>query len=261
MKPTRHKKKWSQEELEYLEDSWGFVSLDTISKNLQRTKEAIRRKAWDLGLGPSRYADGLIYSPPQIAEILGKCVKDIYKLIDDGILKGRKRKLINERVYQVHIDDLMEFLRDNPDKWDSRKVPPYTFGIEPDWMKEKRRQDMKIPRLNKPWTPEEERRLIFYVNAGYPMKEIAEKLDRTVNGIYKKTHKLRKKGRLEPTKKMNYWTKDEIKKMFELEEQGFTDKEIAYKLGRKSIHVTDKRRMLRKQGLYESYKNKRRNIK
>lgn len=261
MKPTRHKKKWSQEELEYLEDSWGFVSLDTISKNLQRTKEAIRRKAWDLGLGPSRYADGLIYSPPQIAEILGKCVKDIYKLIDDGILKGRKRKLINERVYQVHIDDLMEFLRDNPDKWDSRKVPPYTFGIEPDWMKEKRIKDMAIPKSYKKWTKDEEWELSYYVNQGYAMKDIASILGRSLNSIYRRTDELRKRGQLKPTKKMNYWTKDEIKKMFELEEQGFTDKEIAYKLGRKSIHVTDKRRMLRKQGLYESYKNKRRNIK
>ena len=60
---------------------------------------------------------------------------------------------------------------------------------------------------------------------------------------------------------MTYWSKEEINKMLELEKQGLTDKEIAYKLGRKRIHITDKRRMLRKQGLYESYKNKRRNIK
>lgn len=212
MKLERHGKKWTQEELEYLEDSWGFISLDTIKNNLQRTELAIFNKVYKLGLGRSQYAGGLFYSPTQVAEILGKCAKEIYRLCDEGVIKARRRKLVNERFYQIHVDDLMNFLRDNPDQWDSRNVELYAFGIEPDWMKEKRRQDMKIPRLNKPWTPEEERRLIFYVNAGYPMKEIAEKLDRTVNGIYKKAHKLRKKGRLEPTKKMNYWTKDEIKK-------------------------------------------------
>lgn len=261
MKPTRHKKRWSQDELEYLEDSWGFVSLDTISKNLQRTKEAVRRKAWNLGLGPSRYADGLIYSPPQIAELLKKDVKDIYRFIEDGTLKGRKRKLINERVYQVHFDDLMAFLKDNPDKWDSRKVPPYTFGIEPDWMKEKRIKDMEIPKAHKKWTKNEERELIYYVNQGYEMRDIANILGRTLTSIYRRAQELRERGQLKPIKKMTYWSKEEINKMLELEKQGLTDKEIAYKLGRKRIHITDKRRMLRKQGLYESYKNKRRNIK
>lgn len=45
-----------------------------------------------------------------------------------------------------------------------------------------------------------------------------------------------------------------LKKMFELEKQGFTDKEIAKKLGREKLHISDKRRMLRKQGKYEGYK-------
>ena len=98
-----------------------------------------------MNLGPSRYAGGLFFSPPQIAKILGKCVKEIYSLIDDGILKGRRRKLVNKRAYQIHVDNLLNFLEDHPDKWDSRNVPVHVFGIEPDWMKEKRKKDMKVP--------------------------------------------------------------------------------------------------------------------
>ncbi len=254
MKPERHQKRWTQEELEYLEDSWGFISLATIKKNLQRTEHAIFAKVRQLGLGRSQYAGGLFYSPRQVAHILGKCVKEVYRLCDEGTIKARRRKLVNERFYQIYIDDLMEFLKNNPDQWDSRNVELYAFGIEPNWMKEKRKQDMKIPRHHKAWTYEEERSLMFYVNAGYPMKDIAAKLDRTVNGIYRRTQKLREEGKLEPTKKMNYWTKEEIKEMFELEKQGLTDKEIAEKLGRERFHIVDKRRMLRKQGKYEGYK-------
>ena len=254
MRPENYKKRWIQEDLEYLEDSWGFISIDTIIKNLKRTKGSIERKAWELGLGKSQYADGLMYSPPQIAKILGKCQKEIYKLIDDGVLKGRRKKLVNERMYQVHIDDLMDFLKNNPDKWDSRKVKEFTFGIEPDWMKKKRKKDLEIPKAHKRWTKDEERYLINYVNLGYEMKDIANLLGRSTKSIYRRSQALREKGKLAPTKEMIYWSDEEIKKMFKLEQQGLTDKEIAERLGRKDIHITDKRRTLRKQGKYEGYK-------
>jgi len=210
-----------------------------------------------MNLGPSRYAGGLFFSPPQIAKILGKCVKEIYSLIDDGILKGRRRKLVNKRAYQIHVDNLLNFLEDHPDKWDSRNVPVHVFGIEPDWMKEKRKKDMKVPNAHKRWTAKEEKMLIQLINMRYETKDIAGILGRSIGAIYRRTQELRNRNKLEPLKAQNYWTGAEINKMLKLEQQGLTDKEIADKLNRDRSHIVDKRKRLRKEGFYEGYKLER----
>lgn len=254
VKPARHKKRWTQEEIEYLQDNWGLLTINTLAKKLQRTEEAIQQKAMVLKLGKSQYANGLMYSPPQVAKLLKKDVKDIYKFIEQGLLKAKRKKLIDRKLYQIHFDDLMDFLKNNPDKWDSRKIPPYTFGIEPGWMQEKRKRDAKIPNHNKRWSKEEEEHLILLVKAGHPMKVIANILGRSLIAIYRRTEVLREQGRLKPTKIMLPWTDEEWNMVLEMEKQGLDDKEIAYRLGREKIHIADKRRALRKKGKYIGYK-------
>lgn len=254
MKPLNHKKNWTPQDDEYLGESWGHISLGMIAENLQRTEESIRTRAKVLCLGKSRYAGGIMYSPPQIANMLGKCRTEIYRLIDEGIIKGRKRKLINEKAYQVHVDNLMEFLEKHPDKWDSRKVEEFAFGVEPDWMKEKREKDKKLSNHRKPWTKYEDSQLVWLVREGHSMKEIAEKLGRTVNGVYQRTNRIRKKGILKPAKIQLPWTDEEWQMVLDLEEQGFLDEDIAYEIGRETCHIRDKRRKMREKGLYKGYK-------
>lgn len=254
MKPERHKRNWTPEDLEYLEESWGYTSLGAMAKSLQRTESAIRRKAQYMNLGSSRYAGGIMYSPPQIAKMLGKCVKETYRLINEGVIIAKRKKLVNERAYQVHIDDLLEFLKNHPDKWDSRNVEEFAFGIEPDWMKEKRKNDMELPQSQKSWNKYEESRLMELVREGYSMKEISEEMGRTVNAVYQRTNRMRRKGALNPVKIQLLWTDAEWNLVLELEKQGLTDKEIAYELGREKAHITDKRRMMRLKGLYKGNK-------
>lgn len=43
---------WKPEELEYLQERWGEVSIPTIAEKLNRTTNAIKIKACRLGLGP-----------------------------------------------------------------------------------------------------------------------------------------------------------------------------------------------------------------
>lgn len=260
MKPQRHKKRWTMEEIEYLEDNWGFVTLETLVRNLQRTESGIFGQVRRLGLGKSQYAGGLFYTPNQLADILRKCHKEIYQLCEIGEIKVRKKRLIKERAYQISLDSILEFLRDNPDKWDSRNVEEYAFGIEPDWMKEKRKKDLEIPKHHRRWTREEENQLIRYANLGYEMKYIADIFGRTIHAIYRRTQELREQGRLKPTKRMKYWDDKEINLMLQLEKEGLEDVEIAKTLNRKAFHITDKRRTLREQGKYEGYKGRNINV-
>ena len=42
---------WSNEEIEFLEDNWGYKSIPVIAKSLNRTINAVKVKAVRLGLG------------------------------------------------------------------------------------------------------------------------------------------------------------------------------------------------------------------
>lgn len=53
-------KRWTPEELAYLQDSWGVYSIETIAKNLNRSINAVRLKAQRIGLGdPTLHFDGI----------------------------------------------------------------------------------------------------------------------------------------------------------------------------------------------------------
>lgn len=48
-------KKWNKEEIDFLKDNWGEIPPKKIAEKLNRTNQAIRRKATDLGLGEWLY--------------------------------------------------------------------------------------------------------------------------------------------------------------------------------------------------------------
>lgn len=107
-----------------------------------------------------------------------------------------------------------------------------------------------------PWTKEDEEKLVEYVNKGYSNKEISKKLNRTIASINWKRADLIKAGKLERTYIAINWTEKEIKMMLEMEKKGFTDKEIAYELGRERQDITAKRGRMRLKGEYQGRKGK-----
>ncbi len=76
-------------------DSWGSVSIETIAKNLDRTKEAVQQKASKEGLGPFLDAGDYV-SLNQLFIALGKSNGHAYtkqQWIDKGLpVKTRKVK-------------------------------------------------------------------------------------------------------------------------------------------------------------------------
>lgn len=256
-KPKRHGQSWTEEEKEYLISNWGLVTIKTLEKKLQRTQRAIRAKATEFKLGRKQYAQGLLFSPNQVAKILKIDNHVIYRWIEEKRLKAMNKKLIDDnQIYQIRMEDLEEFLQNNLDAWDSRRLDLYALGTEPKWLQEKRKKDMQLPvKQGSFWTEEEEKRLISYLKSGLEVKKIAKRMGRTEKSIYAKAKRLRDSGgNLKPRKIMLYWTNEEVEIMLEMEKQGYTDDEIAYQLGRERIHIVDKRRNMREKGKYQGHK-------
>lgn len=248
-------KNWTKEDKEYLEENWGFISIYTIAKKLNRDATAILAMAENMSLGSCYNASGFL-NANIVAKMLGVENRTVSRYwIGKCGLKARKRRLIKQYMWFIDMEDLTDWLKDNQDKWDSRRVELYALGQEPDWLKEKRKADMKEPvNKRKFWTSIEEQRVVNYFNQGKSNKEIASILGRTEYAIQKRVSKLKKEGKLEKDRVVLYWKKEERELLFELERQGLSDKEIAEKLGREDFHISDYRRKLRNKGLYKGYK-------
>ncbi len=248
---TRHNKTWTEEEKEKLRELWGEYSIGHISKKLKRKESAIEVMAGKLRLG-CRYKNYM--SANQAGELLGVEGRVLIRWKDKG-LKIKTKEGVERQRHLICIEDLTKFLKDNQDLWDSRKLELFALGQEPEWLKEKRRKDMKEPaKHGARWTKQEEGMLIAQYNAGKSKKEIAAMLGRSEMGVQRKVDKLKSSGKLDKKVIICPWIKEEINIMLEMEKQHKSDAEIAWALGREEIHIRDKRRRMREKGEYEGYK-------
>ena len=101
------------------------------------------------------------------------------------------------------------------------------------------------------WTDREEQRLQQMVDDGWLQTDIAEYMDRSLSSISSKVKKMRQdeKNEVKPEKKRrNAWTDEEVAKLIEMFEDGFSTKKIAEVLGRGWPATRTKLTLLREEG-------------
>ena len=108
-------KNWTQEELTVLEEEWGNKSIPAIAKKLGRSVNAIRIKAFKLGLGSFLESSTLISLSVLLKTfgIVGSYTEYMKKLKKHG-LKIHKKKVNNNSFRMVDIDEFWKFAEKNP---------------------------------------------------------------------------------------------------------------------------------------------------
>ena len=189
-------KKWSESEINYLDKYWGRKELAYLSIRLKRTKKAVVLKSKRMKLGASTKADEYL-TARQVAKILNVDSHVVLRWVEKYNLKAeRKILLYKRRFFLIQHCDLLEWLENNQDKFDSRKIDSLNFGYEPEWLQGKRERDKKLPKNRfKKWTNFEIQRII---NLAQDMtyKEVAKKMDRSHDSIEKQFGKLQYRQRL-----------------------------------------------------------------
>ncbi len=150
---TNDKRFWTKEEETLLSDLWGTESFETIAKKLNRTVSSIKNKAFNLGLGSviENNYNGLTIK--DISDLLGININTVSVGWIGLGLKYKVQRVSKTKSYRyVEIKDLYEFLKANQNIWDSRNLEKNILGVEPDWLKEKRKIDKErnpdMERLN-----------------------------------------------------------------------------------------------------------------
>lgn len=185
-KKINERKKYTQEDDNYIEEKWGKISLKAIAKNLGRSETGIERRAMRLGLGGFVF-NGEFLTTGQCAKIVGVDPKTIKNWIKSFGLKANYRKINVKYIYRIEIDDFVKFLKNNQHLYNATNIEEYALGQEYEWLKEKRKLDAtNTLKSNTSWTTKEEREAIKYFREGLSCSEIAKIMNRTPISLRKK---------------------------------------------------------------------------
>ena len=230
------RRKWTVEEETLLSDLWGVKSIEYIAKKMKRTVFSIKVKAVRMELGPMIRNNYDVITISDMVDLLN-VTRD--RIIDSWVklgLKLKKAKLTNKMsYYTISWKDLMDFLENNQNEWDSRNVEKNMLGIEPDWLQEKRKRDtIENPLWYRKWTEDEIKKAESLFKNGKTYQEISSIIDRSEWAVANLLRNLGYSYMLP-----QYWKGKEIKYLRE-NYQDMTYQEIAEELGRTTKAISAK---------------------
>jgi transposase len=233
---------WPKDQVEYLEERWGAVSIKAIAKYLGKSVNAVKIKADRLGLGRNLLSyDGITVNQLALA------INTSYSLVKHWIKRygfpAKSKVFANEKpILVVRYEDFWKWAEEYKHLLNFARVEPNILGPEPEWVKEKRKADqLKYNKGCRPWTKEDDRLLISMVKAyQYTYPEIAKALRRSEGAVKRRLQDLNIKAR--PVRLNNHvkYTEQEIEQLLELFRKGYSIDTIAAKLGKSALGVRGK---------------------
>lgn len=184
-------RKWTKEDVEYLKEKWGTVSIPYIAQKLNRSVNAIKLKAGRLNLGPM-LENGSYVTLNQVAIALtGRPFSSYYKKswIENRGMPVHNKKVMNNTFKIIYLDEFWKWAEKNRSFLDFSKMEPLTLGKEPAWVNEQRKKDYKSNALQRKdrWTPYEDDKLRYLLKQQkYGYAEVAEILYRSEGAIQRR---------------------------------------------------------------------------
>ena len=195
---------WSKKEEEILLNFVGTLNFHEIAKKLKkRSVGAIETKVERMGIGNTQAQSGMI-TVHRLSTILNISDKSIYGWIrkyEFPIIKMNLRDENARKSNFVSIAAFWTWAEQHKERINWHKVEPRVLIPEPEWVKEKRKQDIHKKPFRKIWNEKEERRLWeLYYHKGLQQKEIGDIMGVTTNAVEKRLKKLREIKFAEQTK-------------------------------------------------------------
>lgn len=183
--------KWSDKDVEFLTDKWGVMEIDSIAKSLNRTYVAVKLKAKRLKLGGFYYNNSVYLTANQVSILLNIDRHTVIRWIKNHGLKAKQSKFKVKNVCLISHNNLIDWLKNNQHKWDSKKVELYALGLEEEWLKEKRKKDnANQVKKHYRWTRQEDSMALSMWKLGYTKKQISERVNRTYEAVENRLYRL-----------------------------------------------------------------------
>lgn len=233
-------KKWNYKEIEYLKNSWGAVSIKSIAKTLNRSVKAVKLKAGRLKLGNwfdwSEFLTLNQFHQMLFNKPLADYTVGIWKRAGMPIKNIKK---INKTYQMISLEAFIRWYKNHKTIIDLSLTEDGDFGIEPDWLKEKRKAD-KMARAYKsrPWTKLEDDSLkVLLSTYRYGYREISIRLKRTEGSIKRRMLDLGIKQRPLRADNTTLWTEQEIAIVKDKHLKGYKSVVIAEFVNRSALAI------------------------
>lgn len=195
--PPRAELKYTQEELELLEDMVGTTTFVTIAKKLNRTPLAIERQLTRMGLINTKLESGLL-SANELCNALQVHSKVLMRLKKQFNLPLRRKSLRygcgKYNSWLINPEEFWRWAKKHKQEVNWAKYVAGSIIPEPDWLQAAIRVQMDTlpPKRKQVWSPEDDNLLwqLFY-SRGMKQKDIAAELGRSLHGVEKRLKRLR----------------------------------------------------------------------
>lgn len=185
-----HGKRWTPEEDDFLKEKMGKLSIKRMAQKLNRTPIAVRARIYNLGLGRTAEASGLL-TVSRLAKSLNVDKSIVDRWVNSKGLKTIKRVTsLKQRVNLIDPVEFWKWAEQNKDLIDFSRIEPNAIPPEPEWVKDARKAKPK--RSLKPWTTNEVAKMKQLRRMGKTYQEIAEILGRTKVSVELKYRRLMK---------------------------------------------------------------------
>ena len=247
--PPLGSRTWTSEEIAYLEEKWGTVSIPAIAQRLNRTINAVKTRARKSGLGPVLMGGEYVTFHQLVVALGYSGSSDNYKTT--SWIKNRGFPIHRKKVDQcsfrvVYLDEFWEWAEKNRSFLDFSKMEPLALGEEPAWVAEQRRHDYNAFALQRkdPWTAAEDQRLLMLLGQHkYGYLELSQMLGRSAGSIQRRCQDLG--TNLRPIKADNHgasaqWTETDYQALAEGIKAGESYTVIGNRIGKSEKAVRGK---------------------
>lgn len=194
---------WTPEEEQILRDRLYFEPLKKIAKRLGRSVSGVIHKSKRLGLLRKKRRE---LSPTKISRLLKVCDKTVLRWLKTGLLTGKPANLKGRKSYLVAPEDLVDFLKKHPEKWDARKCPNIHLALgirakrtgadpkeRPLWLKEKLAADIRQGDKSKHYTPQEDAQIAKLTRQGMTYEQVGRVIGRSRDSVANRVMRLGQK--------------------------------------------------------------------
>lgn len=241
---------WTADDIEQLREGWGcHGGLPKLAEEMGRSVAALKVRATRLGLGPWLDARDHI----TLCQLIRLLTGNTSARSDTGYsytrmrlermgLRIRRKRVCDSLFLVVDINDFWACAEQHRDELDFSRLEENILGLEPDWVKEKRRQDAlnrrRLYPKNTPWGPQEDDALRQAIASGATYTGLMGMFRRTSGAIRRRVLHL---GLPKPARAATQpWTREELDTLARLDAAGWSIDRIARELDRSPESVRGK---------------------
>ena len=224
---------WTKQELDFIAENWGCMTIPTIAKKLDRTINGIRIKAIRTGLG-SHIHSGSLITLNQLCQAIGK--KNSYSWISDKWVREglpiSYKKSVTKKYAMISIDEFWEWAETHKHLIDFVAFEKYSLGAEPEWVEVARHAAWLAQAKKTPWTLEEDKKLTDLLKQyKHTYNDLCVMMRRTEGAIKRRIITLNLRER--PIRNYDkHWSEDETETLLKLRAEGHCWDEIGRRLSR-----------------------------